>query len=353
MTESRRRFPWRLLFNIAIGLLTVVLVVFFVFSKNGIIDLFRNRVEFIVWWVVAAVALHLLNIFLDSLIIFILTKHSSPGITLAQALKIGLTGQFYCAVTPGASGGQPMQILAFSRMGVNAGHGTSALIQKFLVWQFTLCAYCIVAVAARFKFLSQFMNPPMWILSIVGFTAQIGMIAVLLFASYNQALTTKIAFFFCDLGGKLRILRNVDEKKEKITEILTAFHDNNKSLRSNAPLRIKAYAVTFIQMTAYFLVPYCISRAFGANYGIFDMLCAEAFVSMVSGLIPLPGASGVTEYCFSVFFSAYFAPQTMKSAILIWRTITYYGTVAITAPFAGIKKKESSVKDKCEEEVSD
>ena len=343
MKENKKRsFPWRLLFNIGIGLLTVFLIVFFVFSKDGIVDLARNHVEIIVGWIAAAVAIHLLNIFLDSYIIYLFTKHSCPGLTLGEAIKVGLTGQFYCAVTPGASGGQPMQILAFSRMGIDPGSGTSALIQKFLVWQFTLCAYCIVAVAAKFGFLSQFMNPAMWVLSIAGFAAQVGMIAVLLLASFNQALTTKIAYFFCDLGGKIRLIKDVECKKRKISEVLASFHDNNKKMTGNAPLMIRAYVVTFIQMTAYFLVPYCISRAFGVRYGVFDMLCAEAFVSMVSGLVPLPGASGVTEYCFSVFFSAYFLPQTMKSAILIWRTVTYYGTILLTAPFAGLKKKRQN-----------
>ena len=349
MEENKKRgFPWRLLFNIGIGILTVFLIVFFVFSKDGIIDLVKNHVEIVPVWILAAVLLHLLNIFLDSYIIYFFTKHSCPEFTLGQAIKVGLTGQFYCAVTPGASGGQPMQILAFSRMGTDTGSGTSTLIQKFLVWQFTLCAYCVVAVATRFRFLSQFMNPAMWVLSIAGFAAQIGMIAVLFLAAFNQTLTTKIAFFFCDLGGKMRLIKDVEGKKQKISEILSSFHDNNKKLMGNAPLMIKAYVVTFIQMTAYFLVPYCISRAFGVSYRVFDMLCAEAFVSMVSGLVPLPGASGVTEYCFSVFFSAYFVPHTMKSAILIWRTITYYGTIVLTAPFAGLKKKRHAA-DKTEE----
>ena len=60
---------------------------------------------------------------------------------------------------------------------------------------------------------------------------------------------------------------------------------------------------------------------------------------MVSSLVPLPGGSGAAEYCFSTFFMSYISPETMKSAILIWRTITYYGTIMISLPFSSIKKK--------------
>ena len=331
-----------MLFNVAIVLLSVFLVVFFVFSQDGILDFIRyhrrNHVELFARWIVFAVFLNLFNIFLDGVILYLFTKNACPEIKFRQAIHVGLTGQFYCAVTPGASGGQPMQILAFSRMGIDAGGGTSALVQKFLVWQFVLCSYSIVAVAkARLHVLPLSAVPV-----IIGFAAQIGMIVLLLMASLNQKLTTKVAFFFCDLGAKIHLLHNVEQKKESVNRLLTSFHDNNRRLTGHVPLLVKTFFLTFLQMTAYFMVPYSIARAFGAHYNLFDMLCAQALVSMVSGLVPLPGASGVTEYCFSVFFTAYFTPWMMKSAILIWRTIVYYGTIAITAPFAGLSKRKRS-----------
>lgn len=63
---------------------------------------------------------------------------------------------------------------------------------------------------------------------------------------------------------------------------------------------------------------------------------------MVSSLVPLPGASGAAELSFAGFFSGIFDETTMKSAILIWRTITYYGTIFISAPFSGMGKKKAT-----------
>ena len=94
-------------------------------------------------------------------------------------------------------------------------------------------------------------------------------------------------------------------------------------------------------MTSLFLVPYCIAMSFHIpDLNIFDLLCAQAYVNMVSSLVPLPGGSGAAEYCFSTFFMAYISAETMKSAILIWRTITYYGTIMISMPFSGVGKKK-------------
>ena len=254
-----------------------------------------------------------------------------------------MVGQFYCAITPSSTGGQPMQILMMSRSGIKGSVATSALIQKFLVWQFTLAAYCIVAVVARFAFFKEHLDTYMWVVSAIGFAAQMIMLVVLLLASFAKNFTKKISSGFLRLLGKLHIIKNTDEKIAGLHDTLESFHESNKALQKNKLLLIKAYLLTAVQMTAFFLVPYCIAMSFkipGLN--IFDMLCAQSYVTMVSSLVPLPGGSGAAEYCFSTFFMAYISAETMKSAILIWRTITYYGTIIISMPFSGITKKKTA-----------
>ncbi len=339
--EKKMHIPWGLLFNITIIILTLFLIVYFIFSEGGFRDLLNSGLQISVVWMLTAVFVHLLNIALDMTVIYLFVKETNPEFSVKNALIVSMTGQFFSAITPSASGGQPMQIISMSRMGIKPSNSTSALIQKFLVWQFTMAVYCIVAVVARFSFISGQLNPTMWVLSILGFAAQVLMIVVLLLASFCKALTTKVVNFFLDLLGKLHILRNVEDKKKSIDETLTSFHESNKQLNKNKVLLVKIYAITAIQMTAYFLAPYCIAMAFGIYCDIFDMLCAQAYVSMVSSLIPLPGGSGAAEYSFSVFFGTYFSAQTIKSAILLWRTITYYGTIAISAPFAWLRNKKS------------
>ncbi len=339
--ESKRlHIPWKLIFNIAIIGLTIFLVLYFIFSEGGFIDLLESELKINVLWLLIAVFVHLLNIALDATIIYLFLKETTPKVTVMNALVASMTGQFFCAVTPSATGGQPMQILAMSRMGIKAANGTSALVQKFLVWQFTLSIYCIVAVVARFSFFSQKLDPAMWVFSLIGFAAQLAMIGVLLLASFCKGATTRVVNFFLTILYKLHIIKNLEEKKKSIGETLDSFHRSNKELNKNKPLLIKIYVITVIQMTAFFLVPYCIARSFNIHCDLFDMLCAQSYVNMVSSLVPLPGGSGAAEYCFSIFFGSYFNVKTIKSAILLWRTITYYGTIALSAPFALFHKKK-------------
>lgn len=339
------KIPWRLLFNIAIVALTVYLVVFFVFSEGGLVDLINSGLKIDLIWLSMAVSVHLLNIVIDATIIYLFVKQTTPTFSVYKAFIASMTGQFFCAVTPSASGGQPMQIMVMSRMGVKGANATSALVQKFLVWQFTLTVYCVIAVVSSFSFFSQFMNPAMWVFSVIGFLTQVFMIGVLLLASFCKGITSRVVGWIFLALGKLHILKNAKEKAKEFDETLTSFHESNKELNKNRPLLVKAYTITAIQMTALFLVPYCIAKSFGIDCDIFQMICAQAYVNMVSSLVPLPGGSGAAEYCFNIFFGAYFTAETMKSAILIWRTISYYGTIAISAPFARFRAKNTQDND--------
>ena len=340
--HKRSSIPWGLIFNIFIVCLTIGLIVYFIFSKDGFIDLLNSGLKINGWWLVFGLILYFLNIVLDTYIIYVFVKRSTPSFRLKQALTVSMVGQFYCAVTPSASGGQPMQVLTMSRMGVKASKATAALIQKFLVWQFTLTGYSVLAMTFRFGMFVESLDPAMWILTVIGFMGQVITIVVLLLASFNKNLTTKVIGGIFKLLGKIHILKNVDEKIKKLDESLTNFHNCNKDLNKDKALVVKVYVITFIQLTVLFLVPFCIARSFGKdNVHAFDMLCAQSFVSMVSGLVPLPGGSGAAEYCFSAFFGSTFDDVTIKSAILIWRSITYYLTIIISLPFAAVRKKKN------------
>lgn len=341
---KRLHFPWKIIFNTIIIGFTVVLIGYFVFSEGGFIDLVNKissgKMHFNIMWLITAALAHLLNIAIDATIIYLFLRQNTPGVKPKVAFFASMVGQFFCAVTPSSTGGQPMQILTMSRMGVKASNATSALVQKFLVWQFTLAVYCIISVTAGFRFIIEKLDPTMWTLTIIGFLAQIVMIIALLLASFNKNITIKFIDGIYRFLAKLHILKDVEKSIASINAALENFHNSNKELNQNKSLLVKVYSITFVQMTALFLVPFCIAQAFNIQCDIFQMLFAQSYVNMVSSLMPLPGGSGAAEYSFGVFFSSYFTAETMKTAILLWRTITYYGTIAVSMPFAQIHAKE-------------
>lgn len=354
MIKVLKNLNWKTLFNIALMVFSVMLLIYFVVSKDGLLDLIKSDLKISMLWVGIALVFQFLNYLIDSYLIYIFVKDSFPLFTFKNAFKVSMVGQFFSAVTPGASGGQPMQIFVMTQLGVNVGVATAAQIQKFLVYQSTLTLYSIVAILVRFNYFRTNLESYIWLLALIGFITQAIVIVLIVLVSFNRTLTHKILSWCFKLLGKIRLVKNPQEKMESLAKQLDVFHKYNKEMLKKPKLLVQAYAFTVLLLTVMYIVPYFIYKSFYPNgtESVINMICSQSFVSMVSSLVPTPGASGAAELSFGVFFSGSFTAETMKSAIVVWRATTYFVTLIVGSPCARLSKSVSS-KKKASEDTSE
>lgn len=330
------------IFNASVILLSLGMLWSFSLSENGLKDLLRIAKTFDKGWLFMAVFCHVINVLVDAYLIYRFTSSSCKGYSFRNAFKSCMVGQFFSAITPFSTGGQPMQIYLMSKQGVAPGVSTAALTQRFLVYQATLTAYSALAILVRFQFLNNALNNPvMWSFAIFGFASQAFVMFMLLLFSFNRKLTHLLLRGGAKLLTKLHFVKKAEERINAFEAQLAAFHESSRELFKNKQLVLETYVVSAIQLTAIFIVPYCVYRSFGL-YGahITDMICSQAFVTMASCFMPLPGAAGASEVSFIGFFKMFFTPDTLKSGVLVWRIITYYATILCTAPFSHLGKQK-------------
>ena len=63
------KIPWSLLFNIVIFGLTAFLILYFIFSDGGFVDLVNSGLKINTVWLLMAIFVHILNLTLDMTII--------------------------------------------------------------------------------------------------------------------------------------------------------------------------------------------------------------------------------------------------------------------------------------------
>lgn len=335
-----KKVSWKTIFNIFTITLSVSLLAYFCLSDNGLVTLAHHIREFKIEWLIAAFLCMIADLFLDTCLIYEFTRGIRQDYTFARAFKVCMVGHLYSAITPFQSGGQPMQIYVMTKQQVDAGIATSALVQKFFVYQTGIALYSLFAIIFQFSHFKSTLTALMWGLTITGFAAQILMSGILMIISFNQKITRVLLTILAKFLTKIRLIRNYDSTIASWETQIGIFHQSNQDLYKDRRMLLKTYVLTFLQLTALFTVSYCIYRSF--NLGrtpAINMICSQAFVTMVSSLIPLPGAAGASEGSFYVFFSGYFTQETVKSAILLWRVITYYAVILISAPFSRIAKK--------------
>lgn len=331
---------YKKIFNIGLLLISLGMLVYFCMADNNLATLLSSIPNLQIFWLITAVLCIAVVWGLDSFLLYTITRSVYPdSYPFKSAFKVAMVGQYFNAISPFAIAGQPMQLVAMSRQGISTGIALSVLVRKYLIYQVTLTVYSLAVILFRFQFFDSQIHGFMP-LALVGFGAQAGIVLLLLLFSTNRKLTTKLIDGVFWLLSKLHIVKKPEETSEKVKTQLKFYLDNNKQMNHNLRMSLSLYGLTFLQMTVLFSVPFFIYKAFhNEGFPIFDMVSAQAFVTMIASYTPLPGASGTSEGSFLVLFDLFFHGQVIKQAMLLWRFITYYSSIIVGSAFAGLEKK--------------
>ena len=110
---------------------TLGLIVAIAFSNTELTNAWDVLFTLDLKWVLMALAGWFAYLFFDMLSMRYFLRQQQYPITLGSAFYVTLTGFYYSNITPGASGGQPMQVYYLSKHGVPVPIGTSAISIKF------------------------------------------------------------------------------------------------------------------------------------------------------------------------------------------------------------------------------
>ena len=330
------------IFQAVLFALTLGMLVYFSVSGNNLVVLIQSLPTIGGFWIVCAAASVALNWMMDGMVIKTLVSHSCGGeYGFRSALKVTMVGQYFNSVTPYAIGGQPMQFLALIRQGISSGAAISTLVRKFLVFQTSITVYSLFVILVRYQFFrSKFQG--FMALAFIGFLYQAASVVLLVLFSYSPVFTTRLINGVVWLLTKIHVVKKPEETGERVKGQLEFYLKNNVALRGNRRLGMRLYGFTLIQLTALFIVPFFIYKAFhNPGAPVFDMIAAQSFVTMISGYTPLPGAAGAAEGSFLVIFQIFFAPEVIRQAMLLWRLLAYYSCIVVGAFFAGPERRQA------------
>ncbi len=333
-----------LIFNIFVVLISVALITYFCVSKDGLIDLLKSDIKINLFWIAMAVLCQLGNMIIDSYLMYLYIKQRYKAFRFAEGIKSSFIGSFFSAITPSASGGQPMQVVFLSIKKIDAGYSSSCLIQKFLVYQITSTFFTVVALILEFDFFIANVNTPiLWLFLIAGFFSQVVVTGLIMVASFNSKISSWLVRLTEKLLNKIRWVKKPEKYVKRLDDQVKLFHTANKNLIKSPRLMVTSFAMIFVQILLIMLIPYCIYRGFSLNTAtVLEIVCSQSFVTLASAMMPLPGATGAAELAFSVFYGMFFGTALLKSALLMWRIITYYAVILLCAPFAMLTKKKDN-----------
>lgn len=275
------------------------------------------------WLLVGLVCIGL-YVGVETIIQYMLTDKMQKGHSLWNAFKVVMTGQFFNAITPFASGGQPMQAFIMAKQGVPVGTSISILMTKFIIYQLILTLYSMIVLLIQMPFFFARIRGVVY-LALIGFIMNFGIVMILIASVFMKQKLKRVGFWCVNLLHRVRIIKKPTAIKRKIISQIDLFNKNIGLLKQNTGLLLQVSILTIMQLTAYFLIPYTVYKAFGlTGTKMIVIISAAAFIVMISSFVPVPGSSGVAEGSFFLFFQLFFPTSILPTAILCWRLITFY-----------------------------
>lgn len=274
--------------------------------------------------------------------------------TFLKNIKYTLIGFFFSAITPAASGGQPMEIYYMHKENISVANSTLALLIQLSSFQIVSITFGITSAIIHFDVLES----GLIYLFILGILLNSSALLLLLIAIFSKRLSAGLINLAVKILKFFKI-KNIEQKQEKLTKELNNYQESAKYIKVHKKLMIKILATTLVQLLAYYSVAYWVYLAFGfTEKNIWEILTLQAVLYATVSGIPSPGAVGVSEGGFMGIFRKIFPQTTISSAMLLNRGISFYLVVIVSSIIVIIntlrtKKEEKIMESVNNEEISE
>ena len=247
-----------------------------------------------------------------------------------KCLGYSFVGFYVSSITPSSTGGQPAQIYCMSRDGVPAAHGSLNMMVIAVCYQTVTFLYA----AASFFLLPQVragLGGRLGLLLFYGGGVMVVLTAGMLSMMFLPNAARRLTGGLVRLGVGLGLVRHEDRVRAGLERQMTAYRQGADCLRANLSLVPPLLALTFLQLTALYAVPYAVYLGFGLSGApLFQMVGTQALVSLAVGSLPLPGAVGAAEGVALHAFTLFFGVGLVAPAVMVARGISFYSFLLLS-----------------------
>ena len=280
-------------------------------------------------WIAAAIGSWCVFMTFEAMGLHVFFRQQKVKIKFSLSLLVALIGSFYSAVTPAATGGQPMQVLALKKRGIPTGLSSSGLAVKFFTFQTALLSLGALLWILDPAIVWACIDQAKWIV-FAGFVINGLTVALVILLAINKNIVRGIIGFLIRAGKALHLVKDTESLSARAEAAIGDFHASVDYL-THHPIRLfHLYLISCLQVLGLMSIVYCIYRALGLNqYTYWDVLTLQFLLFIAASFTPLPGASGAQEGGFYIFFQHVFPADKLVGALLLWRFFTYYFTMIV------------------------
>lgn len=322
---------WKVIAN-TVFLIAVFCITFcLIFKDQEISEIIDSIHRAKVGYIVVGVILSLAFICSESLIIHYLMHTVKQKVSILRCIVYSFVGFFFSAVTPSATGGQPVQVMWMKRDKISVAVSSLVLMIVTAAYKTVLVLMCILAAIFNWNFIAKNASE-IWFLIIIGIICNVSFIAFLVIAVFRQSWLTNMIGKSIFWLGKHHIIKDRERWLKKIWKVLGKYNKSADYIKKNKPVLYHVIILTILQRICLFAVTYVVYRSFGLKgISAFEIIALQTIIALAVDSLPLPGAMGASESSFLVIFLTIFGEEFVLPGMLLSRGISYYAMLILSA----------------------
>ncbi len=318
-------------FNIAFMVVLLAITIYVIFKDNEVEDIIAVLKEGNPIYVLLGIATILISWACESLIIYITFRSLREKARFIRCLKYTFIGYYYSAITPSASGGQPMQIVYMSRDGYKFTSSSITILLIVIVYKVVLLGLIGFTFLTNGSFAFHYVDEVKWFF-ILGVSINVICILLYVMIFVSSELLKRIIIKGINFLHKIKIIRHKQRKIDKITELIDDYEEGTKFIIKNPKLLIVTFLITIVQRLLLFSIPYIVYRYFGLNdLSYLEIITLQIILNTAVDNLPVPGGIGVTEIAFKTLYSAVFTAAVFVPSMLLSRFFSFYFMLIVSA----------------------
>lgn len=303
-------------FTIIIGI-----TYYIIFNNNSILDMLNSISNIKIIYIFIITLCMILYFVLQGLFTKKILENLNEKISIKKGAFYAITEFFFSAITPGASGGQPLVMYYMSKDNIPIKKSSLVMMTSTIIFKLYFIVSTLIILLFKKEMIFSY-GKLGTIMFFLGITVDVVLIIIYLLLMYNKKIIKRILKIFYKIKEKLtKKETNIDNRVE---EVLSQYSENANYIKQYKKRVLLGILITFIQRTIMFSVPYIIYRGFGfTNASYFDILILQVFINICLECIFIPGAAGANELITNSLFLTYFG-ELSTSAMVLLRTVTFY-----------------------------
>jgi uncharacterized protein (TIRG00374 family) len=250
-----------------------------------------------------------------------------------SSFNLAMIGQYYGAITPFATGGQPAQIYLLVNDDVQVGIASSLMLTKFLIYQIVVTLYSAFMFIINFNLISG-KGRLAFPFIIMGCLLNAFMLLIIVGFFFSERLFKRIFTKLFIFGYKLRIVKDITKLEDKLNKYILDFTISINRMKENRKTTFILILTTFVQLTFYFSITYFVYLSVGLReVPYFHIVSIQSLLYMAVSFMPTPGTVGASEGGFYILYSSILPKNILTFIMILSRFIEYYFGIIVGGCF--------------------